>query len=143
MDVASVLATKGGTVFTIEQSASVRDAIERLHDERVGALVVTGGARPIAGVLSERDVVTHLAVAGADHLGDRISSVMSTDVITCTTATTMVELMEIMTEERIRHVPVVEDDHLVGIISIGDVVKARLDDLEREKRDLLAYVSAR
>lgn len=143
MDVASLLATKGRAVFTIAQSARLTDAIGKLHDERVGALIVTGDTPPFAGLLSERDIVRHLATVGAERLGDPVSALMTTDVVTCTTQTTMIELMGLMTEGRIRHIPVVEDGELVGLVSIGDVVKARLDELEREKRDLLEYVSAR
>jgi CBS domain-containing protein len=143
VDVLSLLSTKGRAVHTIDGTARVSDAVDRLHSERVGALVVTGASPPMIGLLSERDIVVHLAELGASVLDASVTSLMVSDVPTCAPATTMMELMSMMTERRIRHVPVIDDNELVGLVSIGDVVKARLDELERERRDLLEYVSAR
>ncbi len=143
MNVAQLLASKGREVATINQERSVRDAVAMLKERGIGALVVVGGAGPLTGILSERDVVRAIAREGADALDLRVSALMSTDVTTCTEATSVNQLMSLMTEKRIRHVPVVESSLLVGLVSIGDVVKARVNELESEKRDLLDYVSAR
>ncbi len=143
MNVSHLLATKGRDVATINQERSVRDAVAMLKERGIGALVVVGSVGPLTGVLSERDVVRAIARDGADALDERVSALMSTDVTTCTEATSVNQLMSLMTEKRIRHVPVVESAMLVGLVSIGDVVKARVHELENEKRDLLDYVSAR
>ena len=143
MNVASLLATKGRDVATINQERSVHDAVAMLKERGIGALVVVGGTGPLAGILSERDVVRAFAREGAAALDLRVAALMSTAVTTCQESTTMNELMSTMTDKRIRHVPVVEGGLLVGLVSIGDVVKARVNELEHEKRDLLEYVSAR
>ncbi len=143
MNVAHLLATKGRDVATINQERSVRDAVAMLRERGIGALVVVGGTGPLTGILSERDVVRAFAREGADALDLRVAALMSTSVTTCEESTSVNELMTTMTEKRIRHVPVVQGGLLVGIVSIGDVVKARVTELENEKRDLLEYVSAR
>lgn len=143
MNVASLLATKGRDVATINQERSVHDAVAMLKERGIGALVVVGGTGPLAGILSERDVVRAFAREGAAALDLRVAALMSTAVTTCQESTTMNELMATMTDKRIRHVPVVQGGLLVGLVSIGDVVKARVTELEHEKRDLLEYVSAR
>jgi CBS domain-containing protein len=114
-----------------------------LKERRIGALVVTGGFPPLVGILSERDIVRALAEHGADALTMAVSSFMSPQVTTCTESASADGLMALMTDQRIRHVPVIDNNVLVGMISIGDVVKSRLGELETEKRDLLDYVSAR
>ena len=143
MNVASLLATKGRDVATINQERSVHDAVAMLRERGIGALVVVGGTGPLTGILSERDIVRAFAREGAAALDLRVAALMSTAVTTCQESTTMNELMSTMTDKRIRHVPVVEGGLLVGLVSIGDVVKARVNELEHEKRDLLEYVSAR
>ncbi len=143
MNVAHLLATKGRDVATINQERSVHDAVAMLKERGIGALVVVGGTGPLTGIVSERDVVRAFAREGADALDLRVAALMSTSVTTCEESTTVNELMTTMTEKRIRHVPVVQGGLLVGIVSIGDVVKARVTELENEKRDLLEYVSAR
>ena len=143
MNVAHLLATKGRDVATINQERSVNDAVAMLKERGIGALVVVGGTGPLTGILSERDIVRAFAREGADALDLRVAALMSTSVTTCEESTTVNELMTTMTEKRIRHVPVVQGGLLVGIVSIGDVVKARVTELENEKRDLLEYVSAR
>ena len=143
MNVANVLATKGRDVATINQERSVHDAIAMLKERGIGALVVTGGTGPLTGMLSERDVVRAFAREGADALELRVAALMTTAVITCHESTSLNELMATMTDKRIRHVPVVENGQLVGLVSIGDVVKARVGELEVERRDLLEYVNAR
>lgn len=143
MQVASLLENKNQDVATISQERLVSDALQLLKERGIGALVVTGATPPLVGIFSERDAVRALATSGADALNMTVAQLMSTDVKTCDVTTTVTELMGLMTERRIRHLPVVHDGYLVGMISIGDVVKARFDELEHEKKDLLDYVSAR
>jgi CBS domain-containing protein len=143
MRVANLLSAKGHDVATIDQSASVAEAVALLKERHIGALVVTGATAPLAGILSERDVVRALAERGAAILDERVSDLMTADVTTCAESTSVTDLMGLMTAKRIRHVPVVTDGQLAGMVSIGDVVKARFEELEGEKRDLLDYVSAR
>jgi CBS domain-containing protein len=143
MKVSNLLATKGHEVSTISQERSVIDAIALLKERGIGALVVTGKTAPLVGIFSERDVVRALAASGEKALKLKVSELMSHDVVTCSESTGLNELMTTMTERRIRHVPVVDDGQLTGLISIGDVVKARLDELENDKKSLLDYVSGR
>ena len=143
MNVATLLEAKGHDVATIDQNAPVTEALDEMRRHGIGALIVTGATPPFVGIVSERDVVRHLAERGAQILGESVSALMSTSVTSCDPATSATTLMGMMTEHRIRHVPVLSDGELVGLVSIGDVVKARFDELEREKRDLLEYVSAR
>ena len=143
MRVSNLLATKGHEVATISQERSVSDAVQMLKERRIGALIVTGGDAPLTGILSERDVVRALAELGAAALDLKVADLMSSEVTTCDESTSVTDLMGLMTAKRIRHVPVVHEGQLVGMVSIGDVVKARFDELEHEKQDLLDYVSAR
>jgi CBS domain-containing protein len=143
MRVSNLLATKGHEVATISQERSVSDAVQMLKERRIGALIVTGADAPLAGILSERDVVRALAELGAAALDLKVADLMSSEVTTCDESTSVTDLMGLMTAKRIRHVPVVHEGQLVGMVSIGDVVKARFDELEHEKQDLLDYVSAR
>jgi CBS domain-containing protein len=143
MHVTTLLDAKGHDVATISQNALVRDAVVAMHERSIGALVVTGASPPLVGIISERDVVRHLALRGSEILNAPVSSLMSASVTTCDPSTSCTTLMGMMTEHRIRHVPVLDNGQLVGLVSIGDVVKARFDELERERRDLLDYVSAR
>ncbi len=143
MRVSNLLATKGHEVATISQERSVSDAVQMLKEHRIGALIVTGADAPLVGIFSERDVVRALAESGAAALDLRVADLMSSEVTTCDESTSVTDLMGLMTAKRIRHVPVVHEGQLVGMVSIGDVVKARFDELEHEKQDLLDYVSAR
>ena len=143
MQVSSLLEKKQQDIATISQERTVNDALLLLKERGIGALVVTGPQPPLVGIFSERDAVRAIATSGADALNMTVAELMSTDVKTCDLTTTVTELMGLMTERRIRHLPVVHEQQLVGMISIGDVVKARFDELEHEKRDLLDYVSAR
>lgn len=142
MRVSNLLTTKGRDVATISQERTVTDALHVLKERGIGALIVTGPTAPLVGIFSERDVVRALATRGEEALQATVSELMSTDVTTCDESTTVTELMGLMTERHIRHVPVVEEGNLVGMVSIGDVVKARFDELEHEKKDLLDYVSS-
>jgi CBS domain-containing protein len=143
MRVSDLLATKGHDVATISQERSVVDAIALLKERGIGALVVTGAEPPLVGIFSERDVVRALATNGEKTLQQRVSELMTSKVSVCKESTELNDLMTMMTDKRIRHVPVVEEDRLVGMISIGDVVKARLEELEHDKKELLDYVSGR
>jgi CBS domain-containing protein len=142
MNVQSILQTKGSEVATLNQQASLADAAAQLRDRGIGALVVSNDGRHIDGIVSERDVVRALAAHGSSALGRTVASAMSTDVITSAAGDSVEELMVSMTERRIRHLPVVDDDGLLGgIVSIGDVVKARLAQLESENQALFDYIT--
>lgn len=143
MQVSNLLASKGRDVATISQERSVADALAVLKERGIGALVVTGARAPLVGIFSERDAVRALAASGAAALDQKVADLMTTDVAVCQESTALHQLMSMMTERRIRHVPVVDGEKLVGLVSIGDVVKARLEELEHDKRDLLEYVSGR
>jgi CBS domain-containing protein len=143
MQVAAILARKGADVFTIEPDATVSTAVEQLGERRVGALIVSSDGTTVAGIVSERDIVRRLAELGPDVLDRPVSSVMTAEVVTCAPAATTEELMAVVTERRIRHVPVVEKDRLTGLVSIGDIVAARVRELEEEAQLLHDYISAR
>jgi CBS domain-containing protein len=143
MFVRDLLAVKGREVATISQERSVGDALALLRERDIGAVVVTGPSGPLAGILSERDIVRALPGRGAATLELTVSDLMSANVTTCTEDTTLNDLMATMTERHIRHVPVLEEGRLAGLVSIGDVVKARVDELEHVRRELLDYVNAR
>jgi CBS domain-containing protein len=141
MNVQSILGNKGFDVATVDQQASLADACAQLRDHRVGALVVSDDGRHIDGIVSERDVVRALAAHGSAALGRTVRSVMSTEVVTCVADDSVEDLMSSMTERRIRHLPVVDDAGLLaGIVSIGDVVKARLGQLQVENEALTEYI---
>ena len=141
--VKEILATKGHDVATISSDRSVLEGLEILRQRGIGALVATTPTSPLAGIFSERDVVRALAKLGPSALDMRVATLMSGEVTTCAEDTAIESLMVLMTDQRIRHVPVVRDGEVVGMISIGDVVKWRVDELEQEKRELLEYVNAR
>ena len=144
MNVQSILGSKGSAVETIAQTATLFEAARQLDERKIGALVVSGDGRAIEGIVSERDIVRATAGGGAGALDRSVGSVMSTDVVTCSSGDGVDRLMSLMTERRIRHLPVVDaHGHLVGIISIGDVVKARLAQLEHENEALTQYISGR
>ena len=131
MTVEAILKHKGTRVSTIGRDATVAAAAQRLHLDRIGALVVTEGSRVI-GILSERDIVSGVARHGPLGLEKRVEELMTWPIITCSRAQGIKEVMALMTRHRIRHLPVVEDEALLGIVSIGDVVKHRLEELEME-----------
>jgi CBS domain-containing protein len=142
MNVQSILGGKGTDVATIGQTATLSEATRALGERRIGALVVSGDGSAIEGIISERDIVRATASGGAGALDASVGSVMSTDVVTCTAGDGVDRLMALMTARRIRHLPVVDDQgHLAGIISIGDVVKARLTELELQNEQLTQYIS--
>lgn len=132
MKVSDILNTKGADVMTVKPGETIGTLSHRLRMARVGALVVSENGRTIDGIVSERDVVRCLAERGVDCLGIRVDAVMSRRVITCTPDSNLAEVAKTMTANRIRHLPVVESGRLAGIVSVGDVVKARLDEMELE-----------
>ena len=140
MQIGQLLRRKGSQVATIDGGRDVRAALGMLAEHGVGALVVSGDGRRIDGILSERDIARGLHQRGAELLTQPVSSVMTGEVHTCVPGATVTELAQLMTDQRVRHVPVVDEGALVGIVSIGDVVKARLDELETERRQLVDYI---
>jgi CBS domain-containing protein len=142
VQISQVLRHKGRDVATIGGAESVRTALELLARHGVGALVVSSDGRHVEGIISERDVARGLHERGAELLTDPVSSVMTAEVHTCRPDASVHDLARVMTDRRVRHVPVVEDDELAGIVSIGDVVKARLDELETERAQLVDYIQS-
>jgi CBS domain-containing protein len=142
VNVQSILAAKGTDVLTVTDGVSLADAAMMMRDNGIGSLIVSDDGQHIDGIVSERDFVRALANHGASALGRPVSSAMSTEVVTCRTGDAVESLMLSMTERRIRHLPVVDDDGVLGgIISIGDVVKARLGQLEAENQQLYEYIT--
>ncbi len=140
MTVRAILDLKGRDVTTITPDKTLGDAASLLSQHKIGALVVTGADRRVTGILSERDIVKAVSAGGAAALEEKIAARMIREVITCGPQDTMAELMGHMTAGRFRHLPVVENGRLVGIISIGDVVKRRLAEMERESSALRDYI---
>jgi CBS domain-containing protein len=140
VQISQLLRRKGHEVTTIDGAESVRTALALLTDKGIGALVVSSDGRRIDGIVSERDVARGLHSRGAGLLADPVSSVMTAQVHTCQPNASVHDLARTMTDHRVRHVPVVEGGALIGIVSIGDVVKARLDELEEERKQLVDYI---
>lgn len=143
MQVMQILKEKGAEVTTIAADAPIADAVRTLNEKRIGALVIIGRNGTIEGILSERDLVHALAERGTDVLAARVDDLMTRHVFTCTPETGIEELMRQMTRRRIRHLPVIRDGRLCGIVSIGDVVKNRLLELETEATTLREYIGGR
>lgn len=141
MTVKSILEEKGHDVVTIEPATTLGEAARLLGERRIGAVVVTRGDRRIAGILSERDIVRAIGESGAEALSQPVEHVMTAKVSTCRESHTVNDVMEIMTRGRFRHLPVERDGHLDGIISIGDVVKRRIEDVEREAEQIRTYIA--
>jgi len=142
MTVARILKDKGRDVATIAPEETLQDAVNMLSARRIGALVVTDFAGRVAGILSERDIVRAACRNGGEALGEPVSAHMTREVVTCGNDDSIGRLMEIMTAGRMRHLPVVEDGVLAGIISIGDVVKRRIAEAELEAESLKAYIAS-
>jgi CBS domain-containing protein len=142
VQISSLLRRKGHEVATIDGAESVRAALTVLSERGIGALVVSSDGRRVEGIVSERDVARGLHERGAALLGDPVSSLMTAQVHTCRSDANVHSLAQTMTDHRVRHVPVVDDGVLVGIVSIGDVVKARLDELEEERKQLVDYIQS-
>jgi CBS domain-containing protein len=140
MTVKAILSRKGNDVLTADPNATLGEVVKTLAARRIGAVVVTGADRRIVGILSERDVVRVLAEQGPTALEAPISEMMTRKVTTCSARDTVSELMERMTEGKFRHLPVVEQGRLAGIISIGDIVKSRVQEMEQESAALRDYI---
>ena len=141
MNVETILRNKGNWVATIRPDATIAEAVEMLNRERIGALVVSEDGESVDGVLSERDIVIALAEYGTGLLSRPVDNIMTHNVVTCDPADTVQELMAEMTNRRFRHFPVVRDGRLCGIVSIGDVVKHQLDEIQREADAMREYIS--
>jgi CBS domain-containing protein len=143
MKISALLAAKGASVVTIRPDASIAEAVAALGRHNVGALVVSSDGRSVDGIVSERDVVRALDRLGSGVLGPEVATIMSADVLSCTPEDTVESLMVTMTENRVRHIPVVEAGLLAGMVSIGDVVKNRMEELEQDRAALVDYINAR
>lgn len=141
MRIADVLRNKGSDVATVAPIATVRELIGALTDRNVGALPVVDDGR-LVGIVSERDVVRRLHEGGADVLDARVADIMTSDVVTCSPGDSAEDLARVMTDRRIRHLPVVVEGTLTGIVSIGDMVKARITALESEREQLQSYIAS-
>ena len=142
MQVRHILRDKGREVFTIPSDATLSEAARLLASKRIGAVIVRERDGSLAGILSERDIVRALAQASVNALPQAVAQHMTRAVATCCESDSVDELMEMMTRGRFRHVPVVEDDQLTGIISIGDVVKTRIAETVQEAQSLREYIAA-
>ena len=140
MNVATILKQKGRSVATVAPTASVQEVAKRLAQRRIGALVVVGSRGQIEGIVSERDIIRALSETGAGCLVRPVAETMTRQVVTCQETDTLDEMMAMMTQGRFRHVPVVTDGDLVGIISIGDVVKHHVAEIEMEATAMRAYI---
>ena len=141
MTVKSILEEKGRAVMTLAPTDTLESAIRTLADHKIGALVVTSSTGRIEGILSERDIVRIIASGGAEVLHQPVSFAMTSKVKTCGEAATINEVMETMTRGRFRHLPVEHNGMLVGIISIGDVVKRRITEIETEAEQIRQYIA--
>lgn len=141
MRVEDILRDKGTNVATTSPDANISSALAMLRDRGIGALVVATETNPVSGILSERDIVRALAERGPSVLTESVGTSMTSPVIRCTPTELLTDAMSTMTTKRFRHMPVVDGGKLVGIVSIGDLVKHRLDELEYEASNLRAYIA--
>lgn len=142
MAVAHILRQKGPDVVTVSPSDTVQTIVDTLARHRIGAVVVVDASGAISGIVSERDVVRAMAKDAGAVLNRTAKDIMTAKVRTCTPADSEAELMQLMTENRIRHLPVVVNGRLSGMISIGDVVKLRIESIEREAEDMKSYIAS-
>jgi CBS domain-containing protein len=142
MQVKHILRDKGRDVVSISADATLSEAARLLARKRIGALVVRGSDGSLAGILSERDIVRALAEASVNALAHTVSAHMTRAIETCSESDSIDDLMEVMTHRRLRHLPVVENESLRGIVSIGDVVKTRIEETVREAATLREYIAA-
>ncbi len=140
MRISDVLKNKGAAVVTSKPDATVQELLAGLAEKNIGAMVVVG-AEGVVGIVSERDVVRQLHRHGADVLRRPVSSIMTATVASCTKSDTVDAVSGLMTEHRVRHVPVLDGKQLIGIVSIGDVVKTRMEELEAEQQQLQSYIT--
>jgi len=140
MNVSKILETKGSEIILVEIGSTVLEVAKLLGERRIGAVPVMDGKK-LAGIMSERDIMRGLAIRGGGVLADDVDSLMTKSVFTCGVNDSVQQLMTMMTERRIRHIPVVEEDELVGMVSIGDVVKERMQETEMEAAALKDYIA--
>ena len=142
MNVAGILRVKGGDIVTVKPDDSLRETVRTLASQNIGAAVVMDEGDRVCGIISERDLVRAIAENGDRALDEAVKSFMTKNVVTCVKEDTVAELMTRMTEGRFRHLPVLENDRLVGIISIGDVVKQRIAEQEQEVEAMRGYIAS-
>ena len=142
MKVANILEHKGGVVHAVKPNDTVADAVNVLNEHNIGAVIVTDGGEAIVGILSERDVVRKLGARGPSVMSMAVSDCMTPSPYTCSPHSTVNELMEEMTQKRIRHLPVMSGDAIIGVVSIGDVVKRKIFLAEQETKALKDYIAA-
>jgi CBS domain-containing protein len=140
MRISDVIRRKGGKVVTLRPDETVRRLLELLEQHRIGAVVVSEDGATVSGIVSERDVVRHLHSDGVGILDETVSMIMTSEVATCSPQDGVEDLALVMTERRFRHIPVVVDGALVAIVSIGDIVKSRIDELQTERDHLVGYI---
>ena len=141
MKISSILSNKGDFVATVSPETTVTELLSVLAQNQIGAAVVTGTEDEVIGIVSERDIARAAHSHGAAALDEPVSRIMTALVVTCEPDATSAELMAVMTENRVRHIPVLVEGKLVGIVSIGDVVKSRLAELETEHHAMQTYIS--
>jgi len=142
MNVAAILKAKGRAVATASPEATVQQVVENLVEHKIGAIVIVGEDGRVIGIVSERDIIRAIAQRRGDCLPEPVSTIMTRAVVSCTEADTLDTLMATMTAGRFRHIPVIENDTLAGIVSIGDVVKHRVAEVEMEASAMRSYLSA-
>lgn len=140
MNVKAILAAKGGDIFSIEPTADLAAAAKLLSTHRIGAIIIRGAGGRLAGILSERDIVRAVSEHGVDALSVSVGQMMTRNVMTCGENDSLAELMERMTSGKFRHMPVLRDGQLIGVISIGDVVKQRVEEIEHDADALRDYI---
>ncbi|RVQ67741.1 CBS domain-containing protein [Croceicoccus ponticola] len=140
MSIARIIASRKGEIITCSQDTTMADAVELLTERRIGAMPVTDPDGRVVGIFSERDVIRCLKVHGGDALALKLDAVMTSPAVTVTADTSENQALALMTRRRIRHLPVVENDRMVGFVSIGDLVKARIDEIEHEAKALRDYI---
>jgi len=137
----SIMTNKQLSIVTIAPNAFIAHAVQLLSQHDIGALLVSSDLKPIEGILSERDIVRSLSDPDQDTLSLRVQQLMTADVHTCSINSTVAEMMSLMSTKRIRHVPVLNEGNLTGMVSIGDVVRARLNELESERQQIQEYIT--
>lgn len=140
MNVSRILETKGSSVISLDVDCTVLDVAKLLGERRIGAVPILSSGK-LAGIISERDIMRGLAIRGGSVLADPVDSLMTKSVFTCSGDDSVAHLMEMMTQRRIRHIPVLDDERVVGIISIGDVVKEQMEETQQEAEALKEYIS--
>jgi CBS domain-containing protein len=140
MRISDVIRRKGDGVVTLRSDATVKHLLEVLEKNHIGAVVVSDDGLVVSGIVSERDVVRHLHTDGVGVLDETVAMIMTSDVATCSPDDSLDELAAVMTERRFRHIPVVVDGRLKSIVSIGDIVKGRIDELQTERDHLVGYI---